>query len=62
MVITVEPGVYIPPDWAAVASKWQGMGVRIEDEVLITREAPRVLTSAAPKTIKDIQATMRRKL
>ena len=62
MVITVEPGIYIPPDLAGVATKWQGMGVRIEDEVLITREAPRVLTSAAPKTVKDIQATMRRKL
>jgi len=62
MVITVEPGVYIPPGTPGIASKWQGMAVRIEDEVLITRDEPRVLTAAAPKTIKDIQATMRRKL
>jgi len=36
--------------------------VRIEDEVLITRDAPRVLTEGAPKTVKDILAMMRRKL
>ena len=62
MAITVEPGVYIPPGTPGIASKWQGMAVRIEDEVLITRDEPRVLTAGAPKTVKDILATMRRSL
>ncbi len=62
MVITVEPGIYVPADLPDVAAKWRGMGVRIEDEVLITRDSPRVLTEAAPKSVKDIHAMMRRKL
>ena len=62
MVITVEPGVYIPPGMPGVADKWQGMAVRIEDEVLVTREDQRVLTAGAPKTVKEIQAAMRQKL
>jgi len=62
MVMTIEPGVYISADCAGVAARWRGMGIRIEDEVLITREGPQVLTAAAPKTVKDIHATMRRKL
>ena len=62
MVITVEPGIYIPADLPGIAAKWRGIGVRIEDEVLITRDGPRVLTSGAPKTAKDIHAMMRRKL
>ena len=62
MVITVEPGLYIGPGMPDVASKWHGMGVRIEDMVLVTRDRPRVLTEDAPKSVKDVQAMMRRKL
>ena len=62
MVITVEPGIYVPADLPGVAAKWRGTGIRIEDEVLITRDSPRVLTEDAPKTVKDIHAMMRRKL
>ncbi|RLA47287.1 MAG: Xaa-Pro aminopeptidase [Gammaproteobacteria bacterium] len=58
MVMTVEPGIYIAPDNTKVAKKWRGIGIRIEDDVLITRKGPEVLTAGVPKTIADIEALM----
>lgn len=59
MVMTVEPGLYIAPDCATVDAKWRGIGVRIEDDVLVTKTGHEVLTQAAPKTVVDIEALMR---
>jgi Xaa-Pro aminopeptidase len=59
-VLTVEPGIYIAPD-ADVESKWRGIGIRIEDNLLITESGHENLTLAAPKTINDIEALMLRK-
>ncbi len=58
MVLTVEPGLYIPPDAVEVADKWRGLGVRIEDDVLITNNGAEVLTKDAPKEIGDIERVM----
>lgn len=58
MVMTVEPGIYIAPDNKKVAKKWRGIGIRIEDDVLITRKGVEVLTAAVPKTVEDIEALM----
>ena len=58
MVMTVEPGIYIPPDSANVAATWQGIGIRIEDDVVVTRDAPEVITSAVPKRVDEIEAFM----
>ncbi len=58
MVLTVEPGVYIAPGSHGVAKKWWGIGIRIEDDVLVTRGEPDVLTDAAPRTIADIESVM----
>lgn len=58
MVMTVEPGIYIPPDARGVARKWQGIGVRIEDDVAVTRQGPRVLSDGAPKTVAEIERLM----
>ncbi len=58
MVMTIEPGIYIAPDHKKVAKKWRGIGVRIEDDVAITRKGTEVLTSAVPKTVAEIEALM----
>ena len=58
MVLTVEPGLYIPRGMRGVARKWQGIGIRIEDDVLVTKEGHEVLTSGVPKEIVDIEALM----
>lgn len=59
MVLTIEPGIYIAPGAEGVAKKWQGIGVRIEDDVLVTEKGYKVLSAAAPKTVKDIEKSMR---
>ncbi|MGK2915188.1 MAG: Xaa-Pro aminopeptidase [Porticoccaceae bacterium] len=58
MVLTVEPGIYVAPDNKKVGKKWRGIGIRIEDDVVITRKGVEVLTAAVPKTVADIQALM----
>ncbi|KAF0191667.1 MAG: Xaa-Pro aminopeptidase [Gammaproteobacteria bacterium] len=58
MVLTVEPGLYIPSGTRGVAKKWWKIGIRIEDDVLVTRAGNQVLTEAAPKTVDDIEALM----
>ncbi|TDG15561.1 Xaa-Pro aminopeptidase [Seongchinamella unica] len=58
MVMTVEPGIYIAPGNTDVARKWRGIGVRIEDDVLVTASGCEVLTADAPRTIEEIEATM----
>ena len=58
MVMTVEPGIYISPNNTKVAKKWRGIGVRIEDDVVITDAEPEVLSAAAPKQCDAIEALM----
>lgn len=58
MVMTVEPGIYISPDNNNVARKWRGIGIRIEDDVLVTKEGCEVLTASAPRTVEEIEAVM----
>ena len=57
MVMTVEPGVYVDPD-ADVPEAYRGIGIRIEDDVLVTEEGHEVLTRQVPKTIDEIEALM----
>lgn len=57
MVITVEPGIYIPPA-PDVPEKYWNIGIRIEDDVLITSGEPLVLSAEAPKEIVDIEGIM----
>ncbi|MBA4501616.1 Xaa-Pro aminopeptidase [Marinobacterium marinum] len=58
MVMTIEPGVYVAPDDMDVAPEWRGIGIRIEDDVLVTEQGPEVLTHGVPKTIHAIEALM----
>lgn len=57
-IITVEPGIYIPQG-SPCDSKWWNIGVRIEDDVLITDGDPEVLSDCVPKTIAEIEALMK---
>ena len=59
MIVTVEPGIYIAGDLDDVDEKYRGIGIRIEDDVLVTEEGNEVLTSKVPKAIEDIEATMK---
>lgn len=59
MVLTVEPGLYFDPKDRRVPAAFRGIGIRIEDDVLITARGNEVLTAAVPKTIAEIEATMR---
>ncbi len=60
MVITVEPGLYVAADTKEIPEKYLGLGVRIEDDVLITEEGNRVLTNKVPKEPEEIEALMAR--
>jgi len=56
-VITVEPGIYIP-DGSDCDEKWWGIAVRIEDDILITKDGPVNLSAMAPRTTEAIEAMM----
>lgn len=58
MVMTVEPGIYVAPDDTSVAKKWRGIGIRIEDDVLVTKDGCEVLTDDVPKTVDAIETLM----
>jgi Xaa-Pro aminopeptidase len=55
MVLTVEPGLYIQPDDGEAPERFRGIGIRIEDDVLVTEEGREVLSADAPKTIEDVE-------
>ncbi|MBA2650462.1 MAG: Xaa-Pro aminopeptidase [Legionella sp.] len=59
MVLTVEPGLYIPADCSTVEAPWRGIGIRIEDDVLVTSTGHEVLTADLPVEIEEIEALMR---
>jgi len=58
MVMTVEPGLYIGPQNSKVAKKWRGIGIRIEDDVVVTDQGCEVISSGVPKTAEEIEALM----
>jgi Xaa-Pro aminopeptidase len=58
MVLTVEPGLYIPENCKSVDKKWRGIGIRIEDDVLVTKNGYEILTHEVPKTIAEIETLM----
>jgi len=58
MVLTIEPGLYIPKNCDSVDEKWRGIGIRIEDDVVVTNDGHEVLTHAVPKEIDEIERLM----
>ncbi len=58
MVLTVEPGLYIPPDDKTAPAKYRGIGIRIEDDVVVTEDGNFNLTAKVPKNPDEIEAIM----
>ncbi|MBL4583021.1 MAG: Xaa-Pro aminopeptidase [Pseudomonadales bacterium] len=58
MVLTVEPGIYVSPHNTDVDEKWRGIGIRIEDDVIVTRTGCDVMSDGVPKTIQQIEQLM----
>lgn len=58
MVMTVEPGLYIAPGTKGVPEKYWGIGIRVEDDVVVTDQGPQVLTGGVPKEIGEIEKLM----
>jgi len=61
MVITLEPGIYIPSNDTLLPADFRGFGIRIEDDILITREGNEVLSKDIPKEVADIERLMSKK-
>ncbi|MEO5858265.1 MAG: aminopeptidase P N-terminal domain-containing protein [Pyrinomonadaceae bacterium] len=60
MVLTVEPGIYVPPNDKEAPAKYRGIGIRIEDDVLVTDNGNHNLTSKVPKNADEIEALMQK--
>jgi Xaa-Pro aminopeptidase len=58
MVLTVEPGIYVRPAEGVPEQYWH-IGIRIEDDVLVTADGYTILSAAAPKTVDEIEQLMR---
>jgi Xaa-Pro aminopeptidase len=56
MVLTVEPGLYVALDDETVEARWRGIGIRIEDDVLVVEGGGEVLTADVPKSVADVEA------
>jgi Xaa-Pro aminopeptidase len=59
MCLTVEPGIYIPAGTKGVARRWWNIGVRIEDDVVVTADGCDLLTAGLPRTTAEIERVMR---
>jgi len=58
MVMTIEPGIYIGPEEESVEDCWRGIGIRIEDNIAITQDEPRILTDGLARTADEVEALM----
>ena len=59
MVLTVEPGIYIPKGSEGVNPKWQGIGIRIEDDILVTKEGPKNMSARLPRKVEDVERALK---
>jgi Xaa-Pro aminopeptidase len=56
MILTVEPGLYVAPDDETAPERFRGIGIRIEDDVLVTPDGHEVITAAIPKSVADVES------
>jgi Xaa-Pro aminopeptidase len=59
MVLTIEPGLYVAEDADGVSPEYRGLGIRIEDDILVTETGHENLTAAVPKSVTDLEALAR---
>lgn len=59
MVLTIEPGIYISSD-SKVPEKYKGIGIRIEDDILVTKDGNKILSDQVPRSIEEIEKLMRK--
>jgi len=59
MILTAEPGIYIAPDDPTAPEEFRGIGIRIEDDVLVTADGHEVMTAAVPKSVAEVEALTR---
>jgi Xaa-Pro aminopeptidase len=59
MALTVEPGIYISSDIPSVPKRWHNIGVRIEDDVIVTKKGCEIISKDVPKEIDEIEALMK---
>ncbi|WP_405884159.1 M24 family metallopeptidase [Streptomyces sp. NBC_01136] len=60
LVLTVEPGLYFQPDDLTVPEEWRGIGVRIEDDLLVTADGYENLSGGLPRSADEVEAWMRK--
>ena len=58
MVVTIEPGIYIAPGTPDVDERWHGIAIRIEDDIVVTKDGNENITASVPKTRLEIEALM----
>jgi Xaa-Pro aminopeptidase len=58
--MTIEPGIYLPAGARGVPKRFRNIGIRIEDDVVVSRSGAEVLTARAPKDVDQIEALMAR--
>ena len=58
MVFTIEPGLYVAADEKTVHEKWRGIGIRIEDDILVTKDGHKVLTDKLARSADEIEDFM----
>ncbi len=61
MIMTVEPGLYFPSNDRRIPAKYRGIGIRIEDDVLVTAHGNQILSASVPKELSDIQKAVQAK-
>jgi Xaa-Pro aminopeptidase len=62
MILTVEPGFYIQPDDTLFPEEFRGIGVRIEDDILVTESGAKILSNALPRHPDEVEAYMSRNM
>jgi Xaa-Pro aminopeptidase len=58
MALTIEPGIYVRPAPGVPEQYWH-IGIRIEDDALVTKDGCEIISNGAPKTVADIESTMK---